>query len=293
MKRVPVIYIILLFKKLNSAWKMLTAINLFLYGIFHLMLFKASAQECSADGQLCDTHERCPVWKEDGECFKNEAYMKKTCPMSCLDENYPTKNSSTCKDHHIRCPVWASLGECDENPRNMKRFCPLSCNICSEGNLKVEDDVDQNSLCVDKHEQCSYWASKGECPSNPVYMHANCAKSCGTCGVKVEKVQLQSSDAELTDEEKSMVDQTAEFGEKQLVSGTEYLKTLEIVRKSVEYMKNQDAELSESVLEKCRNANELCSFWASLGECEKNEAFMELKCAPACNACDLMSDDDH
>jgi len=261
--------------------------------IFCLLTSRVFAQECSADGKLCDTHERCPVWKEDGECFKNEDYMKKTCPMSCLDENYPTKNNDKCKDLHIRCPVWASLGECDENPRNMKRYCPLSCDVCSEGNSKTEDNIDNNSLCVDKHEQCSYWASKGECPSNPGYMHLNCAKSCGTCVVnKQEVLQTKSSDVTLTDEEKELLEQAAEFGEKQLVSGSEYLKTLESVRNSVEYMKKQEIELSQSVFQKCRNKNELCSFWASVGECDNNEAFMELNCAPACHVCDLISDDD-
>lgn len=275
---------------------MTKGIMIFAVTIFCLFASRVSAQECSADGKLCDTHERCPVWKEDGECFKNEDYMKKTCPMSCLDENYPTKNNGTCKDLHIRCSVWASLGECEENPRNMKRYCPLSCDVCSDGNPKSEDNIDHDSLCVDKHEQCSFWASKGECSSNPAYMHSSCAKSCGTCGVKKEEVsqvvsKVESSDAAMTDEQKELVAQTAAFGVNQLVSGKEYLETLEIVRKSVEYMKNQESELSQSVFEKCRNHRELCSFWASLGECENNEAFMEQNCAPACSACDLISDD--
>lgn len=33
------------------------------------------AQECGADG-VCDTHERCPVWKGEGHCTKNAAYMR-------------------------------------------------------------------------------------------------------------------------------------------------------------------------------------------------------------------------
>lgn len=28
---------------------------------------KATGQKCASDG-TCDTHERCPVWKEEGEC---------------------------------------------------------------------------------------------------------------------------------------------------------------------------------------------------------------------------------
>lgn len=36
------------------------------------------------------------------------------------------------------------------------------------------------------------------------------------------------------------------------------------------------------------NRNELCSFWAVIGECEKNQAFMLTNCAPACRTCHLI-----
>jgi hypothetical protein len=30
-----------------------------------------TAQECANDG-VCDTHERCVVWKAEGECYRNK-----------------------------------------------------------------------------------------------------------------------------------------------------------------------------------------------------------------------------
>jgi hypothetical protein len=30
-----------------------------------------TAQECAKDG-VCDTHERCAVWKAEGECYRNK-----------------------------------------------------------------------------------------------------------------------------------------------------------------------------------------------------------------------------
>ena len=38
-------------------------------------------------------------------------------------------------------------------------------------------------------------------------------------------------------------------------------------------------------MDACRNNEALCSFWASLGECEANPAYMVTKCAPACLSC--------
>lgn len=36
--------------------------------------------------------------------------------------------------------------------------------------------------CVDNHESCDLWASKGECEANPKYMLKQCKKSCFICG---------------------------------------------------------------------------------------------------------------
>lgn len=38
----------------------------------------------------------------------------------------------------------------------------------------------------------------------------------------------------------------------------------------------------------CRNTNELCAFWTSVGECESNRGFMLSNCAAACRLCLLL-----
>jgi hypothetical protein len=39
--------------------------------------------------------------------------------------------------------------------------------------------------CKNKHENCAFWSSIGECENNPGYMHVNCAPVCHTCEVRL------------------------------------------------------------------------------------------------------------
>merc|ERR1712226_1830646 len=35
--------------------------------------------------------------------------------------------------------------------------------------------------CQNRHVDCAFWVSIGECDANPAYMKMNCAPLCGTC----------------------------------------------------------------------------------------------------------------
>lgn len=76
--------------------------------------------------------------------------------------------------------------------------------------------------------------------------------------------------------------------------GTDSAKTFEVIKKTVRYMENDihgpnpTHEISKEVLEECTNREELCAFWAAIGECEANKAYMKTKCAPSCQTCDLI-----
>ena len=241
-------------------------------------------QECTADGKLCDTHERCAAWKEEGQCMKNARYMKEHCPASCSDVQQPSKNA-VCQDYHLSCPVWASTGECEENVANMEKYCPKSCGVCEEAQDAIDD------LCVDSNDKCSFWASKGECGANPNYMHTNCAKSCGTCKKVVKSEAPREVKVVVSEDDKALLTEAEQFGERQKVNGDDAAKVMETVRDSVAYMKNGVSTLPDNVLKLCQNRNELCAFWATIGECAKNAAFMTTNCAPSCRTCDLIDMD--
>lgn len=38
----------------------------------------------------------------------------------------------------------------------------------------------------------------------------------------------------------------------------------------------------------CLNRHELCTYWASIGECVANPSYMTIECAPACTSCDQL-----
>lgn len=212
------------------------------------------AQECAANGE-CDTHERCAVWKEEGECLRNIAYMKEFCPVTCLNAEL-TQTDGECKDLHPRCYLWEELGECEENSIEMNKFCPKSCEVCPED---LEARGLEEDLCEDQHANCVYWSNHGECKSNKRWMSANCAQSCETCETlkprrqRVAKAKQSGGDSANDD----ILSLTEDFGIQQSAEGSQSDETVEVAKKSVEYMTGSIvADLSLKVRENCMNRNE-------------------------------------
>jgi 2OG-Fe(II) oxygenase superfamily/ShK domain-like len=78
----------------------------------------------------------------------------------------------------------------------------------------------------------------------------------------------------------------------QIAEGDKYEETLEVIAKSEDYMYNKFYPVTKTngvKKEDCKNRNALCSFWASVGECESNPPYMKFECAPACRTCEDLS----
>lgn len=115
--------------------------------------------------------------------------------------------------------------------------------------------------CIDANDQCSNWASTGECSKNPQYMQVNCRKSCGTClGLHHGGVIQAAPNAK-----------TRNMVLERLVETEEYQHGL--AEKSVESLKT------------CINRHELCTHWSLESECETNPQYMNRECRAACRMC--------
>uniref|UniRef100_A0A1I8AHN4 Tyrosinase_Cu-bd domain-containing protein n=1 Tax=Steinernema glaseri TaxID=37863 RepID=A0A1I8AHN4_9BILA len=91
-------------------------------------LYKPNRQKTTS---CFNENECCAIWKENGECQKNEAYMREWCKASCgiCQPNYDL--SVDCADRHGFCRTWTTLGECTRNPLWMNENCRLSCGRCA------------------------------------------------------------------------------------------------------------------------------------------------------------------
>ena len=134
------------------------------------LLFASQAEECELD--------------EHGECQQ----------PSCTD-HAPNCTRASCfdPDQLPHCP-WTCL-RCPTNNNENKHIATVYSKhpqlVPDKATLAWLQTTDEQMLgtsnpslstCFNDHAQCTLWAARGECDSNPGYMHRSCAPACGTCG---------------------------------------------------------------------------------------------------------------
>ncbi len=126
-----------------------------------------------------------------------------------------------------------------------------------------------------------------ECDANPNYMLNNCKAACNNCATD----KVQNNKKALAREKEHLLKEIQNYGVEQNAQGAIEHLTMMVIRKSIFYMKNfvhaenPTHKLSKKIIEKCRNHDSLCAFWAASGECDVNISFMTTKCAPSCQSC--------
>eukprot|EP00539_Tryblionella_compressa_P000048 CAMPEP_0178739980 /NCGR_PEP_ID=MMETSP0744-20121128/4345_1 /TAXON_ID=913974 /ORGANISM="Nitzschia punctata, Strain CCMP561" /LENGTH=397 /DNA_ID=CAMNT_0020392721 /DNA_START=74 /DNA_END=1267 /DNA_ORIENTATION=- len=118
--------------------------------------------------------------------------------------------------------------------------------------------------------------------------------SSATCmdnGVETAEVSAESSYFGVTspapDDTKKL---GAEMGEPQAISGHLAAELIEKLEGDKQYFQNEVMVKDEfiNVRDICRNKHELCAYWSLMGECDKNEGYMKVNCAPACRSCEKL-----
>ncbi|KAL7535224.1 hypothetical protein ACHAXR_006352, partial [Thalassiosira sp. AJA248-18] len=203
------------------------------------------------------------------------------------DNDAPKQNIFQCKDLDEKCPSWSKMkvgpgggvydNACDVNSAYMSQYCPISCNTCELNYLgyrlsaMLEGGLAIIPFCQDNDFNCRQYAKVGECDKNPEYMSMFCEASCGICS-----------------------EESNHFGVGQKMHSRDPHKKEMIIDRldnSIKYMDSVRRDrLYKNVRKDCLNKVPDCTLWAANGECENNENYMKVMCAPACMSCDYLGD---
>ncbi|BHF60788.1 hypothetical protein SprV_0100375400 [Sparganum proliferum] len=251
---------------------------------------KCGGSNTKKDSDCKDLNEHCPQWQKANECKKNPGYMEPNCPKSCglctgsTDET--TDNSATCKDTHVSpkdCIAWAARGECQKNPIWMSANCAKSCGKCGGS---TDETTDNSATCKDTHvspKDCIAWAARGECQKNPIWMSANCAKSCGKCGGSTDETTDNSATCKDTHVSPKDCIAWAARGECQKNPIWMSANCAKSCGKCGGSNTKKDSD--------CKDLNEHCPQWQKANECKKNPGYMEPNCPKSCGLCTDSTDE--
>jgi ShK domain-like len=102
-----------------------------------------------------------------------------------------------------------------------------------------------------------------------------------------------SSEDEAEDEEDEQELEYDDFGVVQDIEDVEYeAKINERIAEAEKYVMERVwniESVNKMVGEMCKNKHQSCAYWAVLGECESNPAYMKLNCAPVCFTCEKLN----
>lgn len=161
-------------------------------------------------------------------------------------------------------------------------------------NIDEADQVTSQTNCRDQHINCKFWADNGECDKNPGYMLYFCPVSCNQCGTTCKddyfncKQRAQNSECMFSEQ-----DMLAHCP----VSCNQCGIACQDLRSDC-YHLAQKGQCGSSYMSRycpvscnqcagvtCTDKHTSCSYWAGIGECDKNPVYMLPFCPVSCTVC--------
>jgi len=124
---------------------------------------------------------------------------------------------------------------------------------------------------------------------NEEYMYQYCPKSCQACGLsgkELEEVKEKRRLLASVGGDLKLLE--TPYGYEQTVNGIKETDMKDVIDQMEEYMTKivMVEPKYERVRMTCKLRHSSCAYWKSIGECEKNVAYMRKNCAPVCEVCE-------
>jgi len=252
-----------------------------------------------ADRDCKDQHKECKDWASTHMCTKNPLWMIENCKFSC--DACPSLEKM--KSYEDAEEIYAPFDDYDENngelanllekvkeygvaqdvKRGKRQKIAHVLKNTMEYMESIEDTFSESVLeiCVNQSPSCAIWAARGKCKSD-ADVSAKCGPICNACHL-IAAIDLDDTKSRQIDEmpAQQALEALTEYGVDQDIDGEELELTMSVVYLTLKYMEN----LRGNVTKDCRNENELCAYWAAMGECIENEQYMYEECGPVCRFC--------
>ncbi|KAL7573476.1 hypothetical protein ACA910_013790 [Epithemia clementina (nom. ined.)] len=243
---------------------------------------------------------------------------KNDTSSSSSSSSWASLSTSTCANLDPLCTLWAARGDCESNRNKMADQCAAACMLCfvyaaeetrrrrpptnpKQQQQHLPDSPSSSISSIPKRQDellqqlfGIYDKTRTEHAGADQLKESRAARDSSTV------VGLSSFPATISPD-----DGTA-FGVAQRMDGL-MVGPAELQAKIAEtarYMQRLDGDAATAsqgananpkqlLLSSCRNLDPLCTFWALRRECEHNRLFVTQRCAPACQTCHLLLEENN
>ncbi|KAL1526188.1 hypothetical protein AB1Y20_014916 [Prymnesium parvum] len=229
------------------------------------------SDEAVGKGVAVTAHE-CSLWAQAGECARTRPFMVRVCAAACslvaAEALLPDAASRGGGEAAAECSLRAAAGECEANAAWMRSHCAGVCAAPPEEPART---------AAASEEECALWAAAGECERNVRFMREECAAACAAPPSRAE--------GKASREECERWALHGECGRNPAWMFAACADACELAGSGQLLASNVSAQARP-----CDGLPPLpgipsptdCIAWARAGECERNELFMRVGCAEAC-----------